>query len=219
MVQPIAREVVGQARAVSFAWLSSMAKPCGQAPATESATGTHEPIGTTARFCIRQGGEMYQTRCWFKRGNTVCAYHSEVQIDSHPLAEVKSASRKKAVIMKVRKSSLKVKFKHDAHVERIPKKWAELNSSRKLQVCAGSSCQPQRPCGLCSLITCARSAHALSARRSLSIMLLLVRLLSPPGVIERATQNSANCLVRTAPVTRKTIYYMLRHLYNHEGWM
>jgi hypothetical protein len=78
--------------------------------------------------CVRRG-------VGFKQGNTVSAYYSRVPIGRHSLAEVKSASRKKAVIMKVRKSSLKVKFKHDAHVERIPKKWAELNSSSKLQVC------------------------------------------------------------------------------------
>ena len=76
--------------------------------------------------CVREG-------VGFKQGSTVNAYCSEVPVFGRSLAEVQSLSRRKAVIIKVRKKSLQVKFKHDSDIRRIPKIWAELKSSKKLQ--------------------------------------------------------------------------------------
>ena len=60
--------------------------------------------------CVREGVGV-------KQGSTVNAYCSAVPVFGRSLAEVQSLSRRKAVIIKVRKNSLKVKFKDDAHVD------------------------------------------------------------------------------------------------------
>mmetsp|Transcript_83 Transcript_83/g.299 ORF Transcript_83/g.299 Transcript_83/m.299 type:complete len:413 (+) Transcript_83:77-1315(+) len=75
--------------------------------------------------CVRRGAG-------FKPGDTVSAYY----LDHSPfgLPALQSSSRQKATVVRIGRTSLRVKFKHDGRVENIPKNWAELNSSSKSQM-------------------------------------------------------------------------------------
>ena len=80
--------------------------------------------------CVRTGAG-------FKPGDTVSA-HYYVKLGGNEVfgcpPPLKSDSRQKAVVVRTSQRTLKVKFKRDGRIEKIPKGWAELNSSTKLQV-------------------------------------------------------------------------------------